>query len=121
MKRKIIAAIILLILVATVAFSGYRRWYNENHVEVEGVYIPCDTAELTLSGGELPSREALLRLTQLKTLDVRSVPVTVEEYERLRLDLPNCTILWKVPFQGSFLSQDTAVSAVQLCSSKIWM
>lgn len=107
MKRKIIAAIILLILVATVAFAGYRRWYDENHVEVEGVYIPCDTAELTLSGGELPSREALLRLTQLETLDVRTVPVTIEQYEQLRQDFPNCTILWQVPFQGTRISPDT--------------
>lgn len=117
MKRKIIAAIILLILVATVAFAGYRRWYDENHVEVEGVYIPCDTAELTLSGDELPNREALLRLAQLETLDVRTVPVTIEQYEQLRQDFPNCTILWQVPFQGSFLSQDAEILTVSTLSA----
>lgn len=117
MKKKIIITLAVLLLVLAAALSGYQKWFDRTYVEIEGINIPCDTTELVLSGSELPSRETLQRLTQLETLDIRNVPVTLEQYDRLRQDFPDWEILWRIPFQDSYLSQDTEVLTVAALSA----
>ncbi|MDD5863964.1 MAG: leucine-rich repeat domain-containing protein [Firmicutes bacterium] len=40
-------------------------------------------------------------------LDLRGTEISVERYEALRAALPDCEILWDIPFQGSFYPEDT--------------
>lgn len=66
-----------------------------------------DVSALDYSGGELPPLEELLRYPQLEVLDLRDTGMTVQEYEEYARQLPDCRILWSVPFQGKYLPQDT--------------
>ena len=107
MKKKILITVTVLIFLLAAAAAGMQYRFRQNHVEFEGQYLPKDMTTLTLSGPELPDRATLLQFTDLLELDVRTVPLTIRQYEQLRQDLPHCKILWLVPFQGSFLSPDT--------------
>lgn len=68
---------------------------------------PRDTTRLELSGDTLPEVEELVRLEQLEELDLRQMAVTAEEYEQLCAALPDCQILWNIPFQGEVWDMDT--------------
>ena len=68
---------------------------------------PLDTTRLELSGDTLPNVQELARLEQLEVLDLRQMAVTAEEYEKLRAALPDCEILWRIPFQGQVWDMDT--------------
>lgn len=43
-----------------------------------------------------------------KTLDLRGADISAAHFDSLRAQLPECDILWDVPFQGSRISSDTA-------------
>ncbi len=48
-------------------------------------------------------------------LDLRESSVTVEEFQQLTQALPQCDILWNVPFQDGFVSSDSSqLSVTQL-------
>lgn len=42
----------------------------------------------------------------ISRLDLRDRAMTAAEYEQLRAALPECEILWRVPFQGQYLEPD---------------
>ncbi len=81
-----IAAALLLLLGLLGAGTLIRqRQYQDAHVFVEDAVYPADA----------------------QSLDLRGTEISIEHYESLRQQLPDCTILWDVPFQGGFLSSDT--------------
>lgn len=41
-------------------------------------------------------------------LDLRDEKISIRQYEKFRNLLPDCEILWKVPFQGEYYAEDTA-------------
>lgn len=43
-----------------------------------------------------------------KELDLRGTDISVQHYEAVRAQLPDCKILWDVPFQGSTVESNTA-------------
>ena len=116
MKRKLFLIFLFAVILITGGFFGYRYWFDQNHVRIEGADIPCTAQNLILQGDILPSRESLSRLTELQYLDVRSVPLTVEEYEQLSRDFPDLEIPWLVPFQGRYLPTDTTELTVETLS-----
>lgn len=78
------------------------------------------TAEVVLEGGELPDKELLKKLPALEVLDVRAVNIQPEEYDSLREALPNCTILWRVPFGGGYHDNTSVeVAAVSVTSEDL--
>lgn len=87
MKKKlvIVLVVILLILVLLVGSALGFLWYRNNHVFVEGTAYPADS----------------------QSLDLREQDISFSHYETLRSQLPNCQILWNVPFQGGKHSSDT--------------
>lgn len=106
MKKKLTIALIMVLLILELTFLGYQQWYSKTHVEIESADIRCDVTELTLYNKELPDRDTMLRLTQLEKLDVRRVPITIDQYTQLCADFPECEIQWLVPFQGNYLAPD---------------
>ena len=56
--------------------------------------------QLVWTGGQLVPRQA-------RYLDLRGKEVTPQAYEELHQALPNCRILWDVPFQGAAYPSDT--------------
>lgn len=76
-KKPIIILLILVILAA--ALLGGMAWFVTTHFFVGGKAYPNDAEEL----------------------DLRSQILTVEEYEQIRQQLPDCDIRWNIPFQNS--------------------
>lgn len=53
---------------------------------------------------------------QAQALDLRDRNLTAEEYEALAAKLPQCYIVWGIPFQGGTLSSDTETLTVTTLS-----
>ena len=95
---------IFTVLLAAVIGSGC---VNMGSVTLGEEKISRSAEELTLSDVQQVDVEAISRLGNLKLLDLRQVAVTQAEYEALCSALPECEILWQVPFQGQFLDVGT--------------
>lgn len=123
MKKKtklIIAAALLVAVLAGIAYGVVRyqneKQYNETYIVIDGTeYLRSSTA-LDLSGTTLTEVEKLKELTALESLDLRATGITIEQYNELRGALPECDILWSVPFQGSWYDSDIMVLDVTTLS-----
>ena len=51
-------------------------------------------------------------------LDLRGSGIGIEEYEEIRASLPDCEILWDIPFQGNYYHQDT--TALSFTALSAW-
>lgn len=86
MKKTWIWILVAVILLACVGGGlGYYTWYQNNHIFVEDVVYEKD----------------------LTSLDLRGTGVSVEHYEAVRQQLPDCDIRYDLPFQGDFYPDDT--------------
>lgn len=84
-KLVVVLTVILLVLVLLVGGAIGFLWYRNNHVFVEGTAYPVSASEL----------------------DLREEEISFGHYEELRAQLPNCKILWSVPFQGGKYANDS--------------
>lgn len=99
---------ILLIAAALTGFAlGGLQLYNKHYVNLDGVSYPKDATVLDLSGKPLRSWEKLTRFPNLCQVDLRRSEITPEQYSRLRELLPDCSILWELPFQDGFCGLGT--------------
>ena len=115
-KRKwplVLAGILAVVLAAAI---GGRVWFQNNRLVLNGTAYPRATAELDLSGIQDPELEKIPELAGLRQLNLRDTGISIEEYEALRAALPECRILWSVPFQGGFLPDDTTEITVSSLS-----
>lgn len=110
MKKAVILIAILLILI-TVGFSVWN-WFDHTYVILDSELIRRDLTQFTVTGDALPSDEFLLKFHQLAVLDIRRVPLSPDEFDRLQQLLPVCEILWNIPFQGNVFPHDTKALAV---------
>ena len=85
MKKWILIIPILVILAAAGGVLGYNAWYQNNHVFVDDVAYEKDSS----------------------LVDLRGTGVSLEYYEQLRQQLPDCEIRYDLPFQGGFYGDDT--------------
>jgi len=88
MKKGIILALVLvlvLLLLLTGGGLGYWFWYQNNHIFVEDAVYE----------------------KELTSLDLRGTGVSLEHYEAVRQQLPDCEIRYDLPFQGHFYADDT--------------
>ena len=92
------------VMMAAVVFCGC----GGGNVTLGEEKVASSVAELTLTDQQQVDVEEISKLRELKKLDLRQVVVTQAEYEQLRSALPECEILWKVPFQGDLLDVGTA-------------
>ena len=83
--KKFLIILLLLALIMTGAILGYNAWYQNTHVFVENEAFRKDTA----------------------FLDLRGSGTSLEYYEALREQLPDCEIRYDLPFQGAFYPDDT--------------
>lgn len=110
-KRTAVLAAIGLILVTAVitavgSGAGFRR-FQRTRIVIDGEVFSRDAQEADFSGRPVTETGKLTELTELKKLDLRDTGLTVEEYEYLRQKLPDCRILWTVPFQNGYLDELT--------------
>ena len=87
MKKKLVTVLIVIILILVLLIGGALGflWYRNNHIFVEGVAYPKTS----------------------QSLDLREEDISFGHYETLRNKLPQCEILWNVPFQGGKFSSDS--------------
>ena len=104
---------------AGVLFLGWQR-LQEAYVFWSWSLLPRDSQALDISGKEFRQPEAFLELPGLRRLDARNTGMTLEQYEWLSANIPQCYILWDIPVQGTFYSQETReISVEQLTASDI--
>lgn len=92
MKKKLVTVLIVVILVLVLLIGGALGflWYRNNHVFVEGTAYPMSA----------------------QSLDLREEDISFGHFESLRSQLPECEILWSVPFQGGKISSDSQTLTV---------
>ena len=95
-KVVVVLAIIALVLALVVAGAVGFLWYRNTHVFVEGKAYS--------------NRE--------DTLDLREEAMSIEHYDQLHALLPDCDILWNVPFQSGTVSSDSAEISVATLSDE---
>ena len=85
-KTLVTILIVLAVLLAlgVAAAIGYI-WYRDHHVFVEG-----DAYDISL-----------------QSLDLTGEDISVDYYDQLQAQLPDCNIRWMVPFQGDKYANDT--------------
>ena len=92
MNRKKKIWIILLLAAAAVG----TLWYSARYVLVDFQSYPRNAAQL----------------------DLRSEDISVSHYKKLSGKLPECEILWNVPFQGTLYPQDTREVTVEALTAE---
>lgn len=113
-NKKILLRVIAFLLVALIATGVVLkikhdremealRIYNETYLVLDGVEYLRASAELDLSGLQITEPEKLTELKNLKKLNIRNTGISTAQYDVLRAGLPQCEILWSVPFQGGYV------------------
>ena len=108
-KRKVTLAAVLL---GALCLIGLVLFFSR-YMILGGHILERSATQVVLAAEELPDIGRLQKLEELENLDVRSIPVTPEEYERLQGALPECSIYWMVPFQNGYCENTASEVAVQ--------
>ncbi|MDO5546584.1 MAG: hypothetical protein Q4F81_12360 [Eubacteriales bacterium] len=98
MSKKLVTVLVVIALVLALVVAGAVGflWYRDTHVFVEGKAYS--------------NRE--------DTLDLREEAMSIEHYDQLHALLPDCEILWNVPFQNGTVSSDTVEVSVTTLSDE---
>lgn len=98
MSKKLVTILVVIALVLALVVAGAVGflWYRNTHVFVEGKAYS--------------NRE--------DTLDLREEAMSMEHYDQLHALLPDCDILWNVPFQSGTVSSDAAEISVATLSDE---
>lgn len=121
-KKLIILGIVVLIVSAAAIF-GYFKYqeYQEYHATYiiidEKEYLRAST-ELDLSGQSIGELEKYKELTGLTYLDLRQTGVTQEQVDDLQRALPDCRILWSVPFQDDYVDNESTILKISSLSEE---
>lgn len=107
--KKIMTAMLLVVLVLAGAAWGGIRYFES----LDRNPYAADAVELDLSGMKDPDIDALCGLSKLKRLNLLYTGITDADYEKLRKALPDCRIMWQVPFQGNYLELNTRQITVE--------
>lgn len=117
MKIKVLIAVLCLALCLTAcADMDVSTAAKKNTVTICGTAYPLDTTELSLRGASQPEPEQILLLQNLTSLDLRDTGISAQDYDTLHQALPECNILWSVPFQGGYLDSTTQSVTVSTLS-----
>ena len=111
--KRILAVAGILTVLAVLLWFGWQK-LQERYIFWNGSLLPRDAQTLDVSGKRMRSPEAFPELTQLRQLDARDTGMTVEQYEWLTKQMPQCSILWDVPVGEKRYSQDTTELLVDM-------
>ena len=104
-KRRILAISLIALGVALLTMGGilFFNWWNTTYYTLHGQTFRWDETHLDLRGQTDPDLQFISGLSHLQSLDLTETEVTPEQYTQLCDALPNCSILWSVPFQGRYI------------------
>lgn len=91
-KKKVVTILLVIAVVLALVVAGILGylWYRNTHVFVQGDAYPVSSTQI----------------------DLRQQQVTESYYLELQQALPDCDILWNVPFQSGYLSSDSQTVTV---------
>ena len=92
--------------IAAVLLAGII-WFLCTYAIIGGHIYKRDVTTVNLSDTDLKNPARVAQLESLQVADLRNTGLTPEEYDRIHTALPDCEILWLVPFQGSYLDPDS--------------
>ena len=109
MKKKgwILIVLAVLLVLSGVGVKLYRDHWNDTYIIIQDEEIRRDVTELDYRGRAVPAPEVLAELKELNKLDLRDTGLTAQVYDSYVKMLPDCEILWSVPFRGGYLDQHT--------------
>ena len=101
-KNSVVTILVTLAVVVTLIAVGLTAFiiYQKTHIFVENKAYPISA----------------------QSLDLREEDISFAHYDSVHAQLPNCQILWNVPFQGGKVSNDaTRISIQNPSSDDIWL
>ena len=110
--RKTIMLVSCIVLLICVCF------FRSNYVLIDGTIIDRDADCVVLQGDAIPEVKQLLKINGLKTLDLREVKISIDEYDALSRQLPQCEIVWSIPYQGEYWDSTTSEVSVKTMSAE---
>lgn len=86
-KKKIVTVLLVIVLILGLIVAGAigYLWYRDNHIFVDGKAYSIHA----------------------QSLDLREEDISFAHYDAVHSQLPNCEILWNVPFQNGKYSSDS--------------
>lgn len=116
---KILAALGFIATLLGIMWAG-GRFLHKEFVFWNGLLLRRESTSLNVSGKQMQDQERFLEFPALRELDARDTRMTPEQFEWFRREMPGCRVLWDVPIQGAYYSQDTASLQVsQLTAEEI--
>jgi len=115
--KKLVVIIAVLAILTAIGFCTWR-WLDATYVQLERDPIRRDLTQFTITGDSLPSEGFLQRFYHLSLLDARNVRLSPREFDHLQQLLPDCEILWQIPFQGQQIPHDTTALTVSSLSAE---
>ena len=87
MKKRIVTILLVIVLILGLIVAGAigYLWYRDNHIFVDGKAYSIHA----------------------QSLDLREEDISFAHYDAVHSQLPNCEILWNVPFQNGKYSSDS--------------
>ncbi len=99
----VLLIIILIVLLFVAAFIVVQR----NYAMINGSPVSKDETYIDLRGSESLDMEALAKLENPETIDIRESALGIDDYEAIKAAFPTCEILWEVPFAGGRYAPET--------------
>ena len=93
--KKVLVVLLVLCLLGGCAAGGFW-WYRHTHVFIDGAVYRADA----------------------ETLDLRGQDISFDHYQAIRQALPDCQVLWDVPFQGGRVSSDSQTLTITTLTEK---
>ena len=97
---------IIIGIVIALAAAGFI-WFRSAYALIGGQIYDRNVTTVDFSNVELKNPGQLSRLKNLQHADLRHTDLSVKDYEKIRAALPDCEILWLVPFQGQRLDPES--------------
>ena len=97
-SNKLIVVLVVIAVLAVAAAGGMLAYiyYQNTHIFVEGQAYPLDATYL----------------------DLREEDISFSHFDSVQSQLPGCTVVWNVPFQGKKISSDATEIAISNPSSE---
>lgn len=114
---KLFAVLAVLAALVALLWFGWQR-LEQDYVFWNGRLLSRDTQSLDISGRKMRQPQAFTELKDLRRLDARDTGMTLEQYEWLAAQMPQCYILWDVPVQRNWYATDTESIHVEMLTQE---
>ena len=100
-KTKTVVVLVLCaiaVAVVAVSVSIIINTIADGYTQIAGENVPIRTAQLDYRNRQLTGIDGFEKLKKPEKIDIRDNDISVEDYEKLQAQFPECFIHWSVPF-----------------------